>query len=180
MREIEIDVPAPGREVGVLDRNVDIAAADIVDENIDRRRLGEHAPAKILACRGLSDVGRKNPGLALAFPHLAGGPGEGFGVARDKQDVGARLRGGKRDRTAEATAAPRDQYALAVQSEAIEHGHVVLPGGSCRAFILADNVGPQIAETPELRIFDSCILRGHCAGRGAGESIADLTAANQH
>ena len=87
MREIEIDVALPGCEVGVLDRDIDIAAADIVDENIDGRRFGEHAPAQILACRGLSDVGGEGPGLALAFAHFIGGPGEGVGVARDKNHV---------------------------------------------------------------------------------------------
>ena len=84
--------------------------------------------------------------MALAFAHLAGGPGERVGIARDKHDVGARLRGRKRDRPAEAAAAPRDQNALAVQSEAIEHGHVAIPVGSCRAFILADDARLQIVE----------------------------------
>ena len=89
--------------------------------------LGEHAPAKILAPRGLGDVGGKGPGLAPAFAHFSGGPGEGVGIARDKDDVGAGFGSGERDLPPEPAAAARNEDALAVQSEAIEHGHVGIP-----------------------------------------------------
>jgi len=92
MRKIEIDEPLPSDEVRVLDRNVDVAAADMVDENIDGGRFRERSPAKILACRRLANVGGKGPGLALAFSHFVGGSSECVVVARDKYNVGARFR----------------------------------------------------------------------------------------
>jgi hypothetical protein len=49
MGEIDIDESPPGRKVGVLDGDIDIAAADIVDENIDVAPFGERLPAKVLA-----------------------------------------------------------------------------------------------------------------------------------
>ena len=55
--------------------------------------------------------------------HLAGGLREGVRVARVQDDVGAGLRGGKRDDPAEAATPAGDEQALAVQPEAIEHVH---------------------------------------------------------
>ena len=83
---------------------------------------------------GSRDVRGEGPCLAAALAHLVGGSGERFGIARDEHDVGARLRGGERDRAAEAAAAAGDQNALAVQPEAVEHSHVEDPSRSCRAF----------------------------------------------
>jgi hypothetical protein len=114
MRKIEIDEAAPSRKVRVFDRNVDITAADIVDENIDRRRFREHPPAEIFARRRLANVCSKGPGLALAFTHLCGGSGEGVGVSGDKHDISPRLSRCERDRSAKPPAAPRDQKALTV------------------------------------------------------------------
>ena len=157
MREIEIDEAPPSREVGALNRNVDIAAADIVDENIDGRRLREHPPAKILACRGLGDVGGEGPGLALAFTHLAGGPGEGVGVARDKKRSAPASAAASAITPAEAAAAARDQKALAVQSEAIEHGHVAIPVVlACASFSGCRSSANR--RSPGIVDFDLCIF----------------------
>jgi hypothetical protein len=45
MREIKIDEAPPRYEVALLDRDVDVAPADVVDENIDRHPFGQHASA---------------------------------------------------------------------------------------------------------------------------------------
>jgi hypothetical protein len=78
--------------------------------------------------------------------HLARCSRKRIGIARNEHDIGARLRDRKRDGPAEAAAAPGDKYALTVQPEAIEHSHAAILIRSCRAFILADNVYPQIVE----------------------------------
>jgi len=59
MGEIEIDELLPGLKVGVLDRHVEIAAAHIVDEDVDRPGLREHALAEVLAQLWLGDVAGK-------------------------------------------------------------------------------------------------------------------------
>ena len=128
MGEIEIDETLPSGEVGVLNRNVDIAAADIVDKDVDGLCLREHLLAKIFAYLGLPDVGVKGPHAALAVPYLGCSTGEGVWIARDKDDVGACLRGGDRDDLAETATAARDQEALAVEMKLIEHGHVAVRG----------------------------------------------------
>src|SRR6185503_15124807 len=53
VRKIEIDETLPGFEIGVLDRHVEIAAADIVDEDVDGGGFGENAAAEIFAYGGL-------------------------------------------------------------------------------------------------------------------------------
>jgi hypothetical protein len=123
MRKIEIDQSPPTCEIGVLDRNVDITSADIVDENIDGRPLAERAAAKVLACCGFGNIGREDPGFATALAHLGGGSGKRVRIARDKHDIGASLCGCERNRSAESPAAPRDKDAFAVQPELVEHRH---------------------------------------------------------
>ena len=120
--EIEVDEALPGLEVGVLDRHVEIASADIVDEDVDRPRLREHACAEVLARAGSGDVARQRSrpcGRARA-PHRRSCARAGR-VAAIQHDVGARLCGRQRDDPAEAAAAAGDEKALAVQPEAIEH-----------------------------------------------------------
>ena len=51
MCQIEIDELLPGRKVGILDRDIEIASADIVDEYVDRPRFFDDALAEILARR---------------------------------------------------------------------------------------------------------------------------------
>src|ERR1700722_9469332 len=70
MRQIEVNEAPPGREVGILDRNVDITPADIVDENVDCAPFAERAAAKILACRGFGNIGHEGPGFSTALPYL--------------------------------------------------------------------------------------------------------------
>ena len=114
---------APIGELRTLDRHIKIAAADVVDQNIDRRPLSEYSLAEVLAHRGLRNVGFKGPRPAPAFPHLAGSLGERVRVARHQNDVGARLRRRKRYDPAEPAAAACDKKALAVDPEAIKHVH---------------------------------------------------------
>ena len=64
MREIEIDEAPPLGDLGALNRKVDIAAADIVDKDIDWRDLRERALAEVLAVGGVGDVSGKGPRLA--------------------------------------------------------------------------------------------------------------------
>ena len=110
-------------EVGILDRHVEIAPADIVDEDVDRAGLREHAVAEVLADGRIGNIGGKGPGLAPALPHLVGGFCKRLRIARVQHDVGAGLGRGKRDHPPEAAAAAGDEQALAVQPESIEHVH---------------------------------------------------------
>jgi hypothetical protein len=128
VREVEIDELLPGLEIGVLDGHVEIAPAYVVDEDVDRPGLCQHALAEFLAQRGLGDVAGKGPGLAPALAHLGGGPRQGVCVARVQHDVGAGLGRRQRNDPAEAAAAAGHEHPLAIQPEAIEHVHGTTQG----------------------------------------------------
>ena len=138
MREIGVDEALPGRKVGFLDGDVDIAAADIVDENVDGRPLGEGFRAKLLAGRWVGDIGCEGPDFSIAFAHFVGGSRKRVRIARDKHHIGAGFCGGKRNRAAEATAASRDKNTFAVEPELVEHRHIrgplILHSLAARAF----------------------------------------------
>jgi hypothetical protein len=152
MREIEIDKLPPSREVGVLDRDVDISAADIVDENVDRRPFGERAPAKVLADCGVGDISREGPGFSIALPHLVSRSGEGLRIARDKHDIRPGIRCSQRNRSAEPPAAPGDKNAFAVQPELVEHAHDAIPYRFCRLLILAVGAGLKSIRASQWRL----------------------------
>ncbi len=146
MGEVEVDQAAPSRKVGRLDRRIDAAPADIVDQDVDRRPFRQHAPAQILASRGISDIRRICPRFASALAHLLRGSGKRVRIARDKHDVGARLRRRQRDRPAKPAAAAGDQNAFAVQPELVEHSHASVPLALVAYFVLAGGAHLQSIE----------------------------------
>ena len=82
MGEIEVDKAPPIGELRALDGYVQIPAADVVDENVDGRLLGEHAVAEVLASGGLRHVRREGPRLAPAFANFSCRSLEGVTIAR--------------------------------------------------------------------------------------------------
>ena len=97
--------------------------------------FAERASAKILAGRGFGNIRHEGPDFSTAFPHLVSGSRKRVGIARDKHDIGARLCGRERNRSAEPPASPRDKDAFAVQPKSVEHRHVADPSRFCRAFL---------------------------------------------
>src|SRR5262249_57768519 len=71
--EVEIDEALPGFEVGVFDRHVEVAAAHVVDQDVDGPGLRKHALAELLAQLRLSDIAGKGPGLAATLPYFVAG-----------------------------------------------------------------------------------------------------------
>ena len=127
MREIVVHEALPGLKVGVLHRDIEIAAADIVDQDIDRPGFLQHLCAKRLANLGDRDIRRIGPGLASAFAHFGGGFGQGFRIARIKHHIGTGLGRRQGDDTPKSTAATGDKQAFAVQPKAVEYSHASYP-----------------------------------------------------
>src|SRR5262245_31399021 len=143
VREIEIDEALPGLELGILDRRIDLAVADIVDQNVDRPSFRKHALAKAFAQGGPGDIAGKRPGLAPARSYLVRRLGQRVRVARVQHDIGACLRRCQRDGPADAAAAARNEQAPAVEAEPIEHVH-----GKIRGLLLFCTILPVYVGLP--------------------------------
>src|SRR5262249_4262039 len=140
MGQVEVDEFLPGVEIGVLNRDVEIAAPDIVDQDVDRPRFGEHAVAQVFAYRGLCDVAGKRRDLPPALAYFGRGLSQCVGVTGVEDDVGARFRQGECYGAAEAAAAAGNESALSDQAEFIKHGHAYTPARYLGTIILSDNL----------------------------------------
>ena len=132
-RQIQVHNLLPLFERLFLDRHIDPAATDVVDEYVDRSQLFERLLADSFTFVGNSDVGHQNLSDSFTLLNFARGCRQTFRIASDQNDIRARFRNCQSHLAAQSSAASRDEQPLAIQSKAIENIHVGFSGATTAA-----------------------------------------------
>ena len=112
-------------EIGVLDGHVEIAATDVVDQDVDRSRLGEHARAKRLAFGRIRTSAAIRPDASTSARATSSATfARASRIAGSQHDVGAGLGQRQRDDAAKAAAPAGYERAFPVETKSIENAHL--------------------------------------------------------